>query len=248
MAFMQIHFFSYTLGREVAVNALIPQGAEHYKTLWLLHGLSDDHTAWQRYTTIEKVANEGGFAVVMPNVDRSFYTNMYHGDNYFDYIADELPAVMRCFFRGMSDKREDNYIAGLSMGGYGAFKAALTYPERYAAACSLSGALDIRYLYEDYGLERESFFINIFGSLELFEGGENDVFALLEKDVKEGKELPYLQMACGMQDAILPCSDRFYKKAKELGVEIEYVQAEGNHNWTFWNEHIRRFTAHVCGK
>ena len=248
MAFFEIHFFSDMLGREVAVNAFIPQRKTSYKTLWLLHGLSDDHTGWQRYTTVERVANEGGFAVVMPNVDRSFYTNMYHGDRYFDYVADELPAVMRNFFRGMSDKREDNYIAGLSMGGYGAFKTALTYPERYAAACSLSGALDIRYLYEDYGLEKESFFVNIFGSLALFEGGENDVYALLEKDVAEGKSLPGLYMACGMQDGILPCSDRFYKKAKELGVDVEYIQAEGSHTWTFWDEHIRRFTDLIAGK
>lgn len=245
MALMQIHFFSETLGREVAANALIPQRKTHYKTLFLLHGLSDDHTAWLRYTAIELYANAEGIAVIMPNADRSFYTNMAKGDRYFDYITKELPETMRSFFGGMSGKREDNFIAGLSMGGYGAFKAALTYPERYAAACSLSGALDPSFMVREYMPEARSFFENIYGDAAQLAGGPNDPAALLERAVKERKELPRLFLSCGKEDRILPCSEKFFEKAGCLGVDVDYEIAPGNHNWVFWNEHIRKFIRYI---
>jgi S-formylglutathione hydrolase FrmB len=243
MAFMEIRFFSETLGRGVCVNALIPQGKKSYKTLYLFHGLSDDHTAWQRYTSIEMYALRAGIAVIMPNVDRSFYADMANGDKYFTYISEELPKVMRGFFGGMSDKREDNFAAGLSMGGYGAFKLALTYPDRYAAACSLSGALDIPYMIESYPIGgKKELFGNIYGDLSSVAGSENDLLALLEKCVTEGKEIPKLYMACGLQDVILPCSRTFFEKANALSVPVSYVEAEGNHNWYFWDKHIQTFT------
>ncbi len=245
MALMEIHFFSNTLGREVSVNALIPQGKEHYKTLLLLHGLSDDHTAWQRYTSVELYANAGGFAVIMPNADRSFYTDMAQGDRYFTYVSQELPEVMRGFFAGMSDKREDNFVAGLSMGGYGAFKIALTYPERYRAACSLSGALDIPFMVKEYMPGNRRLFETIFGNPDEVEGSENDLMFLLEKNVREGKELPSLFLACGTEDRILPCSRHFFEKAKDLGHDVFYKDAVGNHNWTFWNKHLKDFTEYI---
>ena len=245
MSLMQIDFFSDVLGREVAVNAVIPQGNQSYKTLYLLHGLSDNHTAWQRYTRVEQFASWSNVALVMPNCDRSFYTDMAQGDRYFTFLTDELPKVMREFFRGMSAQRDDNFIAGLSMGGYGAFKAALTYPERYAAACSLSGALDISFMISDYGVADSSIFRLNFGSPESFEGGENDLFALLKKDVAEEKRLPELFFSCGTEDAILPCSRRFRDACSALGVKADYTEGPGGHNWTFWNERIEPFISYI---
>ena len=247
MALMQIHFFSNVLGREVAADAVIPQGPKHYKTLVLLHGLSDDHTAWQRYTRVEQFASWSNVALIMPNCDRSFYTNMYAGDNYFTYITEELPAVMRGFFAGMSDKREDNFIAGLSMGGYGAFKAALAHPDRYAAACSLSGALDIAYLRDNGMIADLDFYRLIFGESGDFDGGENDLYALLDKDIREKKPVPRLTMRCGTEDFILPCSRRFYERCKELNVDVDYAESPGNHSWTFWNEKIEPFIREIAG-
>src|SRR5690606_7723267 len=110
-------------------------GEGRHKTLWLLHGRSDDHTIWLRRTSIERYVAPLGLAVVMPNANLSFYNNMAWGARYGDFFENELPELARSFFP-LSARREDNFIAGLSMGGYGAMRLALANPGRYAAAAS----------------------------------------------------------------------------------------------------------------
>jgi S-formylglutathione hydrolase FrmB len=89
---------------------------------------------------------------------------------------------------------------------------------------------------------KKELFGNIYGDLSSVAGSENDLLALLEKCVTEGKEIPKLYMACGLQDVILPCSRTFFEKANALSVPVSYVEAEGNHNWYFWDKHIQTFT------
>ena len=152
MILTEVKFYSETLTLQSTMQVLLPQRSladaqkkpqKKFRTLFLLHGHSDDHTAWQRWTSIERYVEGLNLAVVMPAVHLSFYNDMAHGGKYWQFISEEVPAVVRDIFPLSSD-RKDNYLAGLSMGGYGAFKLALTHPERYAAAASLSGALDIR--------------------------------------------------------------------------------------------------------
>ena len=151
MAFLNVYFFSEVLGKQVQMNVILPQRSrgqigldsigdkvETYPTLYLLHGMSDDHTIWERRTSIERYASEKGIAVVMPDGDLSWYTDMKHGQNYFTFMADELPAVCRDFFPKMSPRREDTFVAGLSMGGYGAFKLGLRCPERLISGRSMT--------------------------------------------------------------------------------------------------------------
>ena len=85
--FLQINYKSDALKKGTQVNVIIPKSKKSFKTLWLLHGLSDDHTAWLRKTSIERYAIEHGIAVVMPNAERSRYTNTSYGEKYFDFIA-----------------------------------------------------------------------------------------------------------------------------------------------------------------
>ena len=155
MALLQVKFFSNVLGKCVSMEVCLPQttngqiGMEGkaettFPTLYLLHGMSDDETIWERRTSIERYATAKGIAVVMPTTELGWYTDMECGyQKYYTFIAKELPAVCRGFFRGMSDKREDNWIAGLSMGGYGALKIALNESETFGKAAGLSGAYDI---------------------------------------------------------------------------------------------------------
>ena len=154
MALIQCHFFSEVLGLSTSMTVILPQQTlgqigmsgkargDKHPTLYLLHGLSDDDSIWLRRTSIERYVAGLGLAVVMPNVHRSFYTDMEYGGRYWTFLTEELPAVARSFFP-LSDAREDNFVAGLSMGGYGAFKWALRHPDRFAKAASLSGVTDI---------------------------------------------------------------------------------------------------------
>ena len=142
MALMHVQFFSNELQMETALDAIIPRScARPCPVLYLLHGCSDDHTIWQRRTAIERYADPLGLAVIMPGVARSFFTDMASGPRYYSFVSEELPGLVRGWFP-VSRLRRDTYVAGLSMGGYGAFKLAMRHPENYAAAASLSGALD----------------------------------------------------------------------------------------------------------
>src|SRR5215207_9009351 len=154
MAHVRCDFFSVALILSTSMTVLLPQqtstqiGMEGRSTdgpppvLYLLHGLSDDDTIWLRRTSVERYAAPLGLAVVMPQVHRSFYTAEAVGGRYWTFLSEELPALVYSFFR-LSDRREDTFVAGLSMGGYGALKWALRRPDRFAAAASLSGALNV---------------------------------------------------------------------------------------------------------
>ncbi|MFD2881182.1 alpha/beta hydrolase [Paenibacillus rhizoplanae] len=161
MALIECKFYSEVLGLSTSMTVILPQqtttqigmsnvskGTLH-PTLYLLHGLSDDDSIWLRRTSIERYVAEMGIAVVMPQVHRSFYTDMKAGGQYWTFISEELPALARSFFP-LSPKREDNFVAGLSMGGYGAMKLGLRKPENWAAAASLSGALDMAHNYLNF--------------------------------------------------------------------------------------------------
>ena len=143
------------------------------KVLYLLHGLSDDGSAWQRYTSIETIAALYGLVVVMPSVGRSFYTDQPNGQKYFSYLTDELPHYLKDVF-GLSPHREDTLIAGNSMGGYGAFKAAFLHPELYSAAASFSGVLSLAFVTAYPNDPRRPEFEILFGDLEKLAGSEHD--------------------------------------------------------------------------
>ena len=166
MALIRCDFFSEVLEVGTSMTVLLPQAGEEqigvstgptarptaaedgFPVLYLLHGLSDDGTAWLRYTSIERYAAALGLAVVMPQVQRTFYADEAHGERYLTFLSEELPGIVASFFR-VSGRREDTFVAGLSMGGYGALKWALHQPERFAAAASLSGALDLEAISQD---------------------------------------------------------------------------------------------------
>lgn len=259
MAFVQLGFHSDALRLTVNVNVILPQAPttqiglagrrdEVFPTLYLLHGLSDDHTIWQRLTSVERYASRYGIAVVMPTCHRSWYTDMVHGGAYFTYIAEELPAVCRSFFRGMSEDRAYNYIAGLSMGGYGAMKIAFAHPERFAGAASFSGALDVYSFCKNDKDFEHSEWANIFGAPENIPGTVNDVFGTAERQIAAGATLPELYISCGVDDFLLSQSRKLHALLDDHGVAHTYREAPGNHNWEFWDDEIERTMAHFFGK
>ncbi|MBO4630376.1 MAG: esterase family protein [Lentisphaeria bacterium] len=249
MAFLECRFFSEALSLSVTVNVLLPQqtasqiglkgvaNSEGAPVLYLLHGLSDDESIWLRRTSIERYATQYGLAVIMPNGGRSYYADMFHGGKYWTYISEELPRVMQSFFR-FSTRREDTFAAGLSMGGYGAMKLALHCPEKFAAAASLSGALDPLHLLELMPDRKEEFEC-MFGDLDQFKGSFNDLFAQAERCKQENRILPKLFLTCGTEDGLYCDTTAFRDHLEKLGIEFTYDDCKGTHEWGLWDRKIQ---------
>lgn len=250
MATMELHFYSKALKRVTPVNVILPEihktkpgiGRPEgtYKTLYLLHGLSGDHTNWLRKTSIERYANTYNIAVVMPEVGRSWYTDTACGENYLTYVSEELPAICRSYFADMSDKREDNYVAGLSMGGYGAMKIALTHPEAFCGCASLSGALDITRKNRQRDLnEWRALFGYDLQDFDELTGTKHDVYALVKKNHAAGLPFPKLFLWCGTEDPLILNNHWMRDLLEELGIEHSYSESEGDHSWKWWDLHIQ---------
>lgn len=245
MALLDVDLFSESLEVGTSVSVVLPQTTraqigvdpvpvpEHgWPVLFLLHGLSDDHTAWLRYTAIERHAGAAGLAVVMPAAGRSFYTDEAHGHDYWTWISQELPARVAEMFR-LSTRPRDTYVAGLSMGGYGALKLGLTHPERYAGVASLSGAVDLRQLEERP--ERSEVVERVFG-------GAVPASATLEHLLEEvdPAAVPPLYVGCGTdEDRLLPANQRLAERAVERGIDVTTDFRPGDHEWGLWDAVIR---------
>lgn len=256
MAYLHVNYFSDVLGLSVSMNVVLPQktrgafggdsdGADgRYPTLYLLHGMSDDYTTWMRQTSIERYAEETGIAVVMPNAHLSWYTDMKFGLNYRTFIGEELVKTCRSFFPGMSHRREDTWIAGNSMGGYGALAIALTYPDTFSAAAPIAGALLPGNLYTgtdegNLGGRDNRFWTDIFGPRENFEGSENDLEALAAKRAADGSPMPVVYQCCGTEDFLYQDNLKMRDCLLSLGYDLTYKEYSGWHAWHFWDQQIR---------
>jgi putative tributyrin esterase len=250
MALIDCKFFSETLGMCSSLRVILPETTERrvgatgasrardadfhgHPTLWLLHGMSDDETIWTRSTSIERYVAPLGLAVVMPNVHRSFYTNMLHGYRYWDFVSEELLDKARGFFP-LSTRRADNFVAGLSMGGHGAFKLALRKPEVFAAAASLSGVADVAEFRHSRALDYEL----VFGGTGPERGSEHDLFHLATELAATGSPRPRLYQCCGTEDFLLTQNRKLRDCLAPLGYDYQYVEGPGAHDWAYWDETI----------
>ncbi len=246
MALINIKFSSTVLGRQSDINVIIPQRATggeigidnnakdvKYKTLVLLHGLSDDNSIWLRRTSIDRYATERGIAVIIPDGERGFYTDNAYGDKYYTYITQEVLKVAREYLP-LSDKREDVFVAGNSMGGYGAIKMALKNPEIFSAGAGLSSVADV----EKFMNERAPYLKErIFGSMGQVPC-EEDLFYLAKAGEK--KELKArIYMGEGFGDFMYEENVRLKNLFETLDYDFTYVESAGIHNWAFWDEYIQ---------
>lgn len=245
MALLTCDFFAESLQVGSSMTVVLPQATQEqigvqsvdvpaygYPVLYLLHGLSDDHTAWLRYTSIERYATARGLAVVMPAVSRSFYADERHGLTYWRFLSRELPEIVGAFFR-ISHRPEDTFVAGLSMGGYGALKLGLSYPERFTAVASLSGVADIHALATR--LDRRDLVDRVFGGAIR---ASDDVFELL-RGVDPAKR-PRLYISCGTEEeGLLDANVRLEREARDLGFDVTTDYRPGVHEWRLWDEVIQ---------
>jgi len=253
MAIIRIDHTPSTTKVMQALNIIVPEPGRmegtpvrERKVLYLLHGLSDDATAWQRYTSIETVALEYGLVVVMPSVGRSFYNDLPNGQKYFQYVAHELPQYLEDVF-GLKPKRENTFLAGISMGGYGAFKLAFAQPERFAAVASLSGVVSLKFI-EMYPNDPRFFeFAFMFGDLNKLSGGPHDPAVWYRKGAEDPSRLPRLFMYCGRQDDLYPANVLVHNMFQQLGIPVDYYEEDARHDWFFWDAQFRRFLTAVLG-
>lgn len=252
MAYLSCNFFAETLGVSTSMQVLLPQATgtgqigqagaparESYPVLYLLHGWSDDDSIWMRRTSIERYAADRGLIVVMPRVELSFYQNMASGMHFWDFISEEVPSLCKQWFP-ISGKREETFAAGLSMGGYGAFRLGLARPERYAAVASLSGALDILSTMkaireDDRSAKREA----IFGAGHRLLGKESDLFHLTDALLQGGGPTPRFYQWCGTDDFLYQDNLRFRDQARAKGLDLAYHEGPGDHSWGHWDREIQ---------
>lgn len=251
MALIRMEHLPESVKVNLPLHIIIPEPGDmngvpvsERNVLYLLHGLSDDASAWQRFSAIETHARRYGLVVVMPSVGRSFYINQPNGQAYFTYLVEELPRYLEEVF-GISPTRERTLIAGLSMGGYGAIKAALLHPERYFAAASFSGVLSLAIMEAQPDHPDVKEFEGLFGDLSRLSNSEHDPMLWLQKAALNPEILPKLYASCGYDDAIYPLTVMFRDACKKWNVPLDYHEARGKHDWYFWDAEIQHFLTTV---
>jgi S-formylglutathione hydrolase FrmB len=241
MALLETRFYARSIDISLGMNIILPEHREAWTeppaVLYLLHGLSGDHTSWCRSSSIERYAREYNLAIIMPDAHKSFYCDMAHGSNYWNFFADELPMLVNRWFN-LSNDWKKTFIAGASMGGYGAIKLALGCPERFSHSASLAGALDIAsHIHDEWDESRLRTFGAVFNSLEEVPSSGNDLIHQLQS-LEAIPETEFF-VSCGTEDYLYQDSVSFRKAATEKGLRLTYEESPGAHNWTYWDQHIQ---------
>lgn len=246
--------YSQCLAMDTSLYVLLPETKQgnvrqsgpdrRYPVVYVLHGYSDNKSSWMRKSILEYVARAYDVIVVMPEVNNSFYANR-PGARYYDYLTDELPARVAQFFPA-STRREDTFIMGNSMGGYGAFMLAINNPQQYAAAVSFSGILGL-------APEERCFLFGIpdfrsnwemsFTSAQAFHTSHYDLFAAAKRLDERKIPAPRLYHFCGTADFLAyEMGKKWIDYAREnTALPVRYEEVEnGGHDWTTWNPYIEK--------
>ncbi len=246
MALFNGNIFSRALMLDTQINIIVPDIPydieSPYKAthiLYLLHGMTDNATAWARLTQAEYFAKVYNYIVIMPEVQRSFYCDMVYGPSYFTYVAEELPKICANIFR-IPQGRENTFIAGLSMGGYGAAKIGFSQPEKFAGIACFSAGVDIRSIVDNMKKEDrkdlEKDVVAIFGT-DYEKQVVNDAHAMGAALAKDPNR-PKLLQTCGQQDFLYEANKRFKETLDAAGYGHTYLEWPGKHEWPFWNKSL----------
>lgn len=245
MARMNIEYYSQALKQYREMTVLYPDASEvtteeamdrDIPVLYLLHGMNGNQNSWTGRTNLERLVRHTNVIVVMPNCDNGWYTNTASGVNYFDAVAIELPKIIRRFFPNATTKREKTFIAGLSMGGYGAFKIAFE-TNQFAWAGSFSGALVEEEDFKDLISEDYTYWKGIFGEFSQ----ENFAKHSLSNSAKQSDGKTKCYAWCGEGDFLYEANLHTVDVLKTMGVELEFQVDPGTHDWYYWEQQIEIF-------
>ena len=249
MALLQVNYLSKALFRTVQLQVILPvdkitfqnmnylmKPGQKFKTLYLLHGLLGNDTDWISGTRIQRWAEEKNLAVIMPSGENSFYVNgVLPNSRYGEFIGHELVEITRKMFP-LSDKREDTFIGGLSMGGFGAIRNGLKYSDTFGNIACLSGALHVMDPYSDNfaGVSK------IFGNMESAAKSDMNPLVAMKNLITAGREKPDIYIACGLEDSLLKVNRRYRDILTENGFNVVYEEEPGGHEWDFWDRQIKK--------
>lgn len=240
MGFIQANLFSQIMRQHTNLTIAMPEiqltEERKYPILYLLHGGTEDSTIWFREANIERLALEYNLFIVSIDAMSSSYADMRHGLPYFTFLTEELPALVKRRLP-ISTSPDDSFIAGLSMGGQGALKAALRKPELYAACISISGARDMVPLYKQWQqLENGPNLSGVedaVGPIDQIYGSENDLLYLAKRFAEKRVKMPELYIACGDQDYARTLTDDYHMYLQNLGIQHDYYVGPGIHDYAF---------------
>ena len=273
MGFFRGDIYSYALDKMTPIHIYLPYDDNRrflvnkpQHTVILLHGLEGNYSYWNRYTSVERYAQSKNLALIMPDAEMSMYADMHCGQRYGEYIGQELPELLKNMFQLNMD-REHLSIAGLSMGGYGAVKAALQHPETFGRCASFSGALmlgstghlDILRKWKDPGrketytemeeIERSMYYgaKGAYGENFTYHP-ENDLLHLADQLIKSGTPPPKFLFTCGSENFLFQINRQYTETFLQLGIGNSFHTWPGAHNWLFWEESIRDYIDFFCEK
>ena len=253
MSIINIEMFSKSLVRPISFEMFIPNGLRpefekdknpNYKrpckTAFVLHG----YTGWGKgWDVIYEHGQQYNLALVFPSAENSFYVDTDSGTAMYNtLIGVELVEFIRETF-GLCLKKEDTFISGLSMGGFGALHIGLSHPQTFSKIAALSSALIIHDISElkpgeDNGVANYNYFHNIFGDLNNVVKSDKNPETLIKKMQKENKEIPQLYIACGTEDFLINQNKKFHTFLVENKVPVTYIESKGEHDMAYWNEYF----------
>lgn len=236
MAISHLEFFADSLGMRTRVNVILPEHPESdLSILLLLHGLSDDENVWLEQTKLAAYAGDKQIAIIMPRVDRSYYTNEVNGSHYFDYLTELLQRCRQWF--NLTTKPSRTFVGGVSMGGFGALKVILNHPELFNKSYLLSAMVDIQASWRAHP-DRDAWYRSLFGSPEQILGTENDLTGLI-KNWSKAIERPEIMQICGDHDPFYSINQQLHQDLMDNHFESNLEIVPGAHEWRVWDSAIQ---------
>lgn len=261
MANLTVRFFSNCLRRYTTFQMFIPNdkrddcppdetkyGKRETKTLFLLHGYTGDAGNW----VPEYLAEKYNFAIVTPSGENSFWLDgISTGHQFCKFLGEELINYVRKTF-GLARKREDTYIMGMSMGGFGALHTALYYPEVFGKTVGLSSALivhEVANMREGVGngVANYEYYRECFGEPSKVLESRNNPETLVKLIKSEGKEMPEIFISCGTEDFLIENNRQFHAFLESEGVKHIYNEESGIHDMVFWSKCVDKFIPMMFG-
>ncbi len=249
MALLHVKYHSEILGMPVEMAVLLPQtvteNIQSFPTLYLLHEMGEGHTSWLRKTSLERYVDELSLAVVMPAGHTSYYTDMYHGKPYFTFITEELPALCENMFP-LSQTKDERFIAGNGIGGYGALKAGLSASNTFSVAAAFSSPINVLGIADRLEKQRA---IVIFGQVDELNNSPNNLYKAAESLLNLNKPLSEFYISCIEENNLLEENESFNTYLKNFGVKTTFEKTIGEHtDWKHWDHAVEKFISWLTEK